>query len=77
MAIHSAAFIEKQEQILKERFDKLVLCMYGRAVDADEIHRGNYPATHRVVCADDVRIALGDFSTILTEIKGSLGKRSS
>ena len=77
MAVHSKSTIEKQENILKARFDALTLSMYGRPVNADEIYRENFPETHRVICADDVRIAIDDFSTILREIKATLGKRGS
>jgi hypothetical protein len=75
MASHSQALIKKLEGKLKERYDNLVSCMGGRPVDETEIRAFNVPNDHRHVSSADVRIAIDDFSTILKEIKATLGKR--
>ncbi|WP_026600520.1 hypothetical protein [Methylomonas sp. 11b] len=74
MAIHSENTVKKLKARLKERYDLLITAMDGRTINPDEAFRTALPETHRVVAPDDVRIAVDDFSTILKEIKATLGK---
>lgn len=76
MAIHSENSVNKLTSRLKERYDLLITAMIGRPINPDQAFRTNLPETHRMVAADDVRIAVDDFSTILKEIKATLGKES-
>lgn len=75
MAYHSTAKIEKLHKQLQERLDRLVSAMYGKNVAEKDLPLRELKIPHQAVKADDVRIAVDDFSTILKEIKASLGKR--
>ncbi|WP_447896445.1 hypothetical protein [Stenotrophomonas acidaminiphila] len=74
MPYHSTAKIERLEKRLQERFDHLVKVVNGSEVSPKYLP-SHSTGPHRSVFAEDVRIAVDDFSTILKEIKASLGKR--
>ena len=75
MPYHSKAKAEKLHKALQERLDHLVTAMYGTDVSEGDARRGGYHGPQVSVRSDDVRIGVDDFTTILKEIKSSLGKR--
>jgi hypothetical protein len=76
MSYHSVSRIEKLEQQLRDRFEKLLSVMQGRELTKAEISISNYQKTpHRFITSDDIRVAVDDFATIHKEIKATLGKR--
>ena len=75
MASHSKAKIQKLQDALQERLDRLLKAMRGTDIGSEEQRMHGLPGPHASVRSDDVRIAVDDFQTILKEIKASLGKR--
>lgn len=75
MSYHAKAKTEKLHKALQERLDRLVTAMYGTDVSEEDLRRGEYHHPQVSVRSDDVRIGVDDFTTILKEIKSSLGKR--
>ena len=75
MPNHSTYAVEKLQKQLQERLDRLLVAMSGKEVPESELPLHSLRGPHRWVKSDDVRVAVDDFSTILKEIKASLGKR--
>lgn len=75
MAHHSVNFVEKFEQQLRERFEKLLADMQGREITKEEMRMVGYKDSHRSIISGDIRVSVDDFATILKEIKASLGRR--
>lgn len=75
MSLHPTRKIEKLRAQLQERLDRLVSAMQGNEVSQSDLPLHSLHEPHRFVRADDVRVAVDDFSTILKETKASLGKR--
>lgn len=75
MPCHSKATTQKLHQALQERFDRLVAAMYGTDVSEQDTRMRGLCGPHVSVRSEDVRIGVDDFTTILKEIKASLGKR--
>ena len=75
MANHSVGYVEKLEQQLRERFEKLLFAMQGTELSAEDLRMFQLTYPHRRINSGDTRVAVDDFATILKEIKFSLGKR--
>ena len=75
MPIHPTYAVEKLQKQLQERLDRLLVAMHGKEVTESDLQLRSLRSPHRWVRSDDVRVAVDDFSTILKEIKASLGKR--
>lgn len=75
MTHHTVGLIEKLEQQLRERFEKLLADMHGREVTKEDMCRGDCKVSHRNIISGDIRVSVDDFATVLKEIKASLGKR--
>lgn len=75
MPMHSKHTIEKLQNTLQERLDRLLKAIQGTDVTSEEERMHGLHRPHARVRSDDVRIAVDDFQTILKEIKATLGKR--
>lgn len=75
MPMHSKQTIEKLQNTLRERLDRLLTAIQGADITSEEERMHELPGPHTKVRSDDVRIAVDDFQTILKEIRATLGKR--
>ncbi len=67
--------IEKLQNLLQQRLDNLFSAMQGSEVSDADHRLSSLTSPHRLIRSDDVRVAVDDFSTILKEVKATLGKR--
>ena len=75
MPPHSKIKIQKLQNALQERLERLLEAMQGTDLSSEEQRLRGFHGPHAIVRSDDVRIAVDDFQTILKEIRSSLGKR--
>ena len=75
MSMHSKQAIQKLQNTLQERLDRLLKAIQGTDVTGEEEILNGLHGPHARIRSDDVRIAVDDFQTILKEIKATLGKR--
>lgn len=75
MAIQYSSVVEKFEQQLQARYDRLLTAIQGRERTAPTDPASPPQLPQRLVNDSDVRVAVDDFATILKEIKATLGKR--
>jgi len=75
MPMHSKHTIQKLQNALQERLDRLLKAVQGTGVTSEEERMHGLHGPHTKIRSDDVRIAVEDFQTILKETKATLGKR--
>ncbi|WP_143449414.1 hypothetical protein [Iodobacter sp. BJB302] len=78
MSKHNKQYIDQFEKQLRERFEALITTMQGQKWQdpgpcLDEEERAAKPDM-RLINASNIRIQVDDLTTILKEIKISLGK---
>lgn len=74
MAIHYSSKVERFENELQARYERLLSAIQGK--EEIPLQDPSLPATalQRRVNASDVRLAVDDFASILKEIKVSFGR---
>lgn len=75
MAHHPVSNVEKLENQIKERLEKLLIVMHGKELSEKDMADLNYSIPRRSIDNADIRTSVDDFATILKEIKSTLGKR--
>ena len=74
MAIHYSSKVDKFEQQLQARYERLLIAIRGKEEAPSPDPSLPVTSPERRVNASDVRLAVDDFAAILKEVKLTFGK---